>query len=212
MIRRFLVMLLALALAYTAFVPRAMSAALPSGQTAFGQGTVEPAYDDSTGNLVFLLTPNHAPFPSESNPRASAPLYIPMYPQSSTVSAFNCLPTNCDHLNVVPSGLVTSFGLQSVYPTGTITTKYGTFTGGLYKGHDHLVGVASTGGDFNIAWHVYLLLFTAHGVADGAANHEITTLPQIQAAIGAGDVVGPIDSGIVFNCSVVSEATYLRGS
>lgn len=212
MIRRWLISVLVVALSLVVFLPHAAAATPPSGQTAFGQSTVEPAYDDATGNLTYLLTPNNVPFPSKANAVATAPMYLPMYPTSSTVSNFNCLPTNCDHLNVVPQGLVNALGLGSVYPTGTIDTKYGTFTGGLYAGHDHLVGVASTGGDFNVAWHVYLVLFTPQGVADGAANHEITTLQQLWSAINAGDVIGPIDSGITFNCSVVSAAIYARGS
>ena len=183
----------------------------PSGQVAFGQSTVEPAYDDMAGSLVYLLTPNHVPFPSNANATSWAPMYIPMYPQNSTVTTLNCLPTNCDHLQVLPAGLVSAMGLSSVYPTGTISTKYGSFTGGLVKGHDHLVGVAKTGGDFNIAWHVYLVLFTPQGVSDGASNQHLTTLAAINAAIASGDAVGPIDSGIVFNCSVVPATTYGLG-
>jgi hypothetical protein len=163
-----------------------------------------------TGNLIFLLTPMHVPVPSKANPVAAAPMYIPLYPQNSTVAPLNCLPTNCEHLQVLDSGLVASLGLQSVYPTGTISTKDGTFTGGLVKGHDHLVGVAKTGGDFNVAWHVYLVLFTPQGVSDGAINQHITTLQAMQAAIANGDAVGPIDTPITFNCSIVSAATYTQ--
>ncbi len=183
----------------------------PSGQVAFGQVTVEPAYDDMTGDLIYLLTPNHAPFPSRANPRATAPMYLVMYPQGSTVALLNCLPTNCDHVEVLPSGLVEGLGLQSVYPIGTISTKYGSFTGGLVLGHDHLVGVARSHGDFNVAWDVALVLFTPKGVGDGAINQPLRTLQAVNAAIATGDAVGPIDAGIVFNCSVTSEATYKQG-
>jgi hypothetical protein len=183
----------------------------PSGQVSFGQASVEPAYDDMTGDLIYLLTPNKAPFPSKANPIATAPMYLPMYPVGSTVTPLNCLPTNCDHVQVLPSGLVASLGLQSVYPTGTISTKYGSFTGGLVRGHDHLVGVAKTGGDFNVAWHVYLVLFSAHGVTDGAINQPLRTKQAVDAAIASGDAVGPIDAGIVFNCSITSQATYMNG-
>jgi hypothetical protein len=200
---------LALAVCLT---PMAQASPVITGQHAFGQVSVEPAYDTGTGNLIFLLTPDKAPLPSKANPVAWAPMYIPMYPTGSSVSPLNCLPTNCDHLQVLPSALVAALGLQSVYPTGTISTKYGTFTGGLVAGHDHLVGVATTGGDFNIAWHVFLILFTQQGVDDGAINHELLTLAAIHAAMAAGDIFPqPIDSGIVFNCSITSEATYLNG-
>ena len=158
----------------------------PSGQVAFGQVTVEPAYDDVTGDLIYLLTPDHAPFPSRANARATAPMYLVMYPQGSTVALLNCLPTNCDHVEVVPSGLVEGLGLQSVYPIGTISTKYGSFTGGLVLGHDHLVGVARSHGDFNVAWDVDLVLFTPKGVSDGAINQPLRTLQAVNAAIANG--------------------------
>ncbi len=199
------------------FVLIAMSAAMaaadpgPTGQVSFGQVSIEPAYDDVTGQLIYLLTPDKVAQPSKANPIATAPLYLPVYPTNSTVSPLNCLPTNCDHVQVLPPGLVASLGLQSVYPTGTISTKYGSLTGGLVKGHDHLVGVAKTGGDFNVAWHVYLVLFTTKGAGDGAINQPLRTLSDVNAAIARGDAVGPLDSGIVFNCSITSEATYLRG-
>lgn len=209
--RRWIVGLL-VSLALTVSVAStALAAASYSGQVAFGQATVEPAYDDMTGDQIFLLTPDHVPFPSNANAVATAPMYIPMYPQGSSLTNFNCLPTNCDHLQVLPAPLLRIPGVASVYPSGTITTKYGTFTGGLVMGHDHLVGVANTGGDFNVAWHVYLVLFTPKGVSDGAINTRLTTLSAMQSAIQAGDAIGPLDSGIVFNCSKVPETVYLRG-
>lgn len=191
--------------------PLAQAAQVISGQHVFGQVSIEPAYDDVSGSQIFLLTPDHVAIPPPSNPIASAPMYLPMYPVNSAVTPLDCLPTNCDHVQVLPDGLATAFGLTTVYPTGTISTKYGSFTGGLVKGHDHLVGVAKTKGDFNVAWHVYLILFTPQGVKDGAINSRLTTLQAINNAITKGDVVAPVDSGIVFNCSVTSEATYLKG-
>src|SRR2546426_5229918 len=82
----------------------AVDAGAQSGQRAFGQSTVEPAINDADGSTVFLLTPDKVPFPSQSNPRAAAPMYIPMYPVGSTIhpTALNCQPNNCDHLNVLP--------------------------------------------------------------------------------------------------------------
>jgi hypothetical protein len=191
--------------------PLAQASPVISGQRAYGQVSIEPAYDDANGNLIFLLTPDHVAIPSQSNPVAWAPIYLPMYPVNSTVSDLNCLPTNCDHVQTLPSALVSALHLESVYPDGTITTKYGTFTGGLVSGHDHLVGVANTGGDFNVAWQVYLVLFTPQGVSDGAINHKLLTLQAINDAIANGDAVGPVKTPITFNCSITSEATYLNG-
>jgi hypothetical protein len=156
-----------------------------SGQRAFGQVTVEPAVDSATGKEIFLLTPNKAPLPSKAAQRAHAPLFLVLYPQSSTVpaSSLNCQPTNCDHAQTFS------------YPL---------------KGHDHLVGVPPTG-DFNVAWNVILVAFTPKGFADGAINTRILTLDQLDAALTAEDVVtiGPVVS---FNCSITSATTYLRGT
>jgi hypothetical protein len=209
--RRSLVALVASLALAVCLTPLAHASSGFSGQRTFGQVSIEPAIDDANGNQIFLLTPIHAPLPSKANPVAWAPMYLPMYPANTTISPLNCTPQNCDHLQVLPTDLVNALGLQSVYPIGSISTKYGPFTGGLVGGHDHLVGVAKTGGDFNVAWHVFLVLFTPQGVRDGASNTELLTLQSINAAIARGDAVGPIDSGIVFNCSITSEATYLHG-
>jgi hypothetical protein len=170
-------------------VPAAASANWYSGMRAFGQVTVEPAIDASTGNQIFLLTPNNVPTPSNAAARSHAPLYLTLYPDSSTVPAnsLNCQPTNCNHAQV--PGI---------------------------KGHDHLVGMASTHGDFNIAWDVVLVFFTAQGVADGAINHRILTLTELNAAVARHDAfTAPLmtPSGqFSFNCSITSEATYVKGT
>ena len=157
-----------------------------SGMRAFGQVTVEPAVDYSTGDQIFLLTPNNVPTPSGAAERSHAPLYLPLYPTGSAVpaSSLNCQPTNCNHIQ--------SFG----YPI---------------KGHDHLVGKASTHGDFNVAWDVILVGFTPKGFGDGAINHRILTLTQLNAAIANHDVF-TINTGFSFNCSITSETTYLNGT
>lgn len=156
-----------------------------SGQRAFGHVTVEPAVDLATGNEIFLLTPNGAPLPSKAADVATAPLYLPLYPASSTIpaSSLNCQPTNCDHVQSFPG-----------YPL---------------KGHDHLVGIAPTG-DFNVAWYVVPVVFTPQGFADGAINTRILTQTQLDEAVAAGDVVeaGPV---LTFNCSKTSITTYLKG-
>ena len=83
------------------------------------------------------------------------------------------------------------------------------------KGHDHLVGVPGdqkAGGDFNVAWHVMATFFTPKGIGDGAMNTRILTLKQLTDAQAAGDVTGFVDTGIYFNCSVVSSPVYLNGT
>lgn len=156
-----------------------------SGQRAFGQVVVEPAVDSATGNEIFLLTPNNAPFPSKAAQRAHAPLFLVLYPESSSIDAnsLNCQPTNCDHVQTF------------VYPL---------------KGHDHLVGVPHTG-DFNVAWDVILVGFTQKGFDDGAINTRILTLDQLDDAVAAGDVFKS-DVVVTFNCSITSITTYLHGT
>ena len=185
--------------------------AADSGQRKFGQATVEPAIDLSNGNTVYLLTPDKAPFPSKANPVATAPLYLPLYPVTSSVpfAGLNCQPSNCDHVNVLPFPSVDYGALP-----GTAKPCVD-FNGGnpcsLVEGHDHLVGVASTHGDFNVAWHVKLVVFTHAAFLDGKINTRITTLNQINTLVASGDAI-VIDTPITFNCSVTSERTYDLGT
>lgn len=179
-----------------------------SGQRIFGQSEVEPAVNNANGDTVFLITPLHPPFPSNSNPRASAPMYIPMYPADSTINPaiLNCQPHNCDHLNVLP------FPAPG-YPNGETTcTQFGFSAGacGLVVGHDHLIGVQPVG-DFNVAWHVILVVFTSQGFSDGAINTRLLTLHDIADAVTRGDAF-EVSTPIVFNCSIVPQAVYLRGT
>ena len=155
-------------------------------------GTENVTETDANGQQVFLLTPNKAPFPSKAPDKAQAPLYLVAYPTNSTLTGpFNCTPTTCDHVQSVP---------LPWYPSN-----------GLLKGHDHLVGIANTGGDFNVAWDVELDAFTQKGFGDGAINHRIMTLDELNAAKSNGDIQA-IDTGIVFNCSSTNIATYLKGT
>jgi hypothetical protein len=187
------------------------AAAADSGQRNFAQVSVEPAIDSTTGGSIYLLTPIKAPFPSKANPVATAPLYLPLYPLSSTVpaSGLNCQPWNCDHVNVLP------------FPSADYGFLPGSdksctdFNGGSpcspVKGHDHLVGVASTHGDFNVAWHVKLVVFTSAAFADGKINSRITTLNQINDLVASGDAF-IADTPVTFNCSITSERTYELGT
>jgi hypothetical protein len=77
-------------------------------------------------------------------------------------------------------------------------------------GHDHLVGVRPAG-DFNVAWHVILVVFTPQGFSDGAINNRMMTLQDVAAAVTKGDAF-EASTPIVFNCSIVSQAVYLKGT
>ena len=184
----------------------------PSGQRMFGNtsfssttghfsgggGTVEPAIDDVTGATIYLLTPNNAK--THPNAHNVAPLYLPVYPQGSGIdpTSLNCahVPTdNCpDHGPGVAGaamGISQQNGFGSVYAGGVV-------------GHDHLAGVASSGGDFNVIWEPTLVLFTN---AD-AATHRITTDAQIDAAVKAGDAIEVPLPQLDFNCAIVGAAVF----
>ncbi|MGB6974382.1 MAG: hypothetical protein WBD67_06845 [Terracidiphilus sp.] len=188
-----------------------IAAMAQSGQTATGQTLTEAAFDDANGSVVYLLTPNKAPFPAKANQHAVAPLYMVVYPVSSTIDAdtLNCQPTNCSHLEVLPFP-VPDYGVLAGSNQACIDFN-GSQPCSPVKGHDHLVGIAKTGGDFNVDWQLDLVIFNHHAFLDGAINQRVTTLDQIQALLVDGDAFLAIP-GIDFNCSSVSQSTYYRGS
>jgi hypothetical protein len=174
---------------------------LPSGERTHGNVSIEPAYNDFDGSIIYLLTPNRlAPLGANNpinkvNSHAVAPLFLIVYPPG-TPGVFNCMgvPGNCpDHAGAI-AGVATSV-MPGVYGTNA----------GAVPGHDHLVGVRPTG-DFNVPWHVYIELFTS-----STAVTHITTLSGLQAAWSSGSIL-ELDSGITFVCAVVSERTYLAGT
>ena len=177
-----------------------------SGSFSGGGGTIEPAYDDATGTLVYLQTPNgpsvHPPKkidPSTRMPINVAPIYLPMYPAGSGIdpATLNCahVPAdNCPDHGPLLSAVAASI-MPSVYGDGVV-------------GHDHLIGIASTGGDFNILWEPVLVLFTN----PEAATTHITTLAQINADVASGDAIEVPIPPATFHCSSVSAAAYLRAT
>jgi hypothetical protein len=193
-------LMLALA-AFAVATPIATAAGLPSGEHLLGNASIEPAYDDYNGSITYLLTPNRlAPLGANNpilnvNPHSVAPLYLVVYPPG-TPGTFNCMgdPGNCPDHDGAIAGLATSV-MPSVYGTQPL----------LVPGHDHLVGLPHTG-DFNVAWRVYVELFTS-----SAAVTHVTTLSQLQSEWASGGL-REVDTGITFVCSVVSEHAYQAGS
>jgi len=105
----------------------------PSGQRVLGRSVVEPVYDaDNAGVVRFISTPEHAPLDSDT--RAWAPLYLPVYPTGSTVGQLICphLPVDtCPDHGPVIAGLA-----QAVVP--------GVYGGGVV-GHDHVAQLRGVG-------------------------------------------------------------------
>jgi hypothetical protein len=178
--------------------PQDARASEPSGERQLGQSIIEPAYDDSTGNTIYLMTPIGAPFPSKSNPKAWSPLYLIVYPNSAgpSVGVMNCQHQGGD--NCPDHGPEIASLAESVVP--------GVYGNGVW-GHDHLVD-APGGSEFDVAWEVWVVLFTN---ADAANNH-ITTDAELDAAIESGDAFIFPEPIVTFNCNVVSSATYRRAT
>jgi hypothetical protein len=61
-------------------------AQVPSGERQLGKTIIEPGYDDRTGELIYIMTPEGAPFPSHSNAHALSPLFLVVYPNSAAAS------------------------------------------------------------------------------------------------------------------------------
>lgn len=199
--RRTILLVTALATALLVYVPAVgAGASTPTGERIFHQARVEPAYDAATGNLGFLLTPAKAPDPVKSNPKSWAPIYVPVYPTTTTVSTtLNCMhiPTeNCpSHGDVVANAaqaISTANGFGSVYAGGVL-------------GHDHVADFPG-GDDFHIAWEPVLVLFKN---AD-AANTQLTTDKAILDAADAGQVLLAPAPDLTFTCAVVPAAIWNR--
>src|SRR5438874_9523369 len=62
------------------------NAQLPSGERQLGKTIIEPGYDDRTGELIYVMTPMGAPFPSHNNQHAVSPLFLIVYPSSAAAS------------------------------------------------------------------------------------------------------------------------------
>jgi hypothetical protein len=184
-----------------------------TGAFTGGGGTIEPAYDDATGTLVYLQTPNgsHVHLVNKIDPETGmpinvAPIYLPMYPAGSGIdpSTLNCAHVPAD--NCPDHGPLVAGAAMAIDPA---------VYGGGVLGHDHLIGIASTGGDFNVLWEPVLVLFTKAGCAQNNPTcnvTHITTLAQIQAAEAAGHAFEVPLPQATFHCSSVSAAAYSRAT
>ena len=177
----------------------AAAASTPSGERILGQSVLEPVFDDTTGNVNYVNTPLKAPNPVNTNPRAWAPFYVPVYPvsASASVGTLQCahIPAdNCpDH--GPPIAVAAASIVPSVYGSGVL-------------GHDHLMAPPGSGGDFNIAWEPILVLFTS----TAAANTHLTTLAQLNAAVNSGNAFEVQLPQLTFHCEVVPANLYARAT
>ena len=232
MLRRFVVAsILTASVALLVFAAVGSAGSAPSGQRLYGSstwdpvsghfvgggGAIEPAFDDSTGTLVYLRTPNNnqnaknlpgkmVPFGDLgfSLPVNTAPIFLPVYPAGSGIDSATL---NCDHLvplnpgpgtgdNCIDHGNAVAGAAMSIDPA---------VYGGGVLGHDHLVGIAKTGGDFNVLWEPVLVLFTSVN-----RNQErITTLDQIETAVNVTHTAFLVPlPPLTFHCSAEGSAAY----
>jgi len=172
-------------------------AELPSGERQLAQAIIEPGYDDRTGELIYIMTPMGAHFPSHSDARAISPLFIVVYPSSAAaaVGTMSCAHQGGDNCPDHGPGIADL--AQSVVPA-----VYGN---GVW-GHDHIMN-GPGGSDFNMTWHVVVVLFTN----TAAANTHIATEAQLEAAIDAGDAF-TVETPTMLHGNLVSAATYARAA
>jgi hypothetical protein len=177
-----------------------------TGTFTGGGATIEPAYDDANGSLVYLLTPTNAKVnppkpidPSTGMPVNTAPLYLPVYP---TGSGIDPATLNCAHLpadNCPDHGPEIAGAAMGIMP--------GVYSGGVV-GHDHLVGIAKSGGDFNVLWEPVVVLFTNAN----AAKQHLTTLDEINAAVANHDAIEVPLPQADFKCASVSAKVYAHAT
>jgi hypothetical protein len=181
--------------------PTAAAAGVPSGERIHGQSTLEPVYDDTTGNTTFIKTPNNAPL--NANPRAWAPFYVVVYPTSAaaSVGTLQCAHVPAD--NCPDHGPPIALGAAAANPT-----VYGPPDGSGVLGHDHLLAPPGSGGDFNIAWEPVLVLF----ITSDAAKTHLTTLAQIDFAVSHGQAFEVKLPQLTFHCEVVPAIVYANST
>jgi hypothetical protein len=173
---------------------------LPSGERQLGRTVIEPAYDDRDGSIVYLSTPLGTPFPSKSNPKSWAPLYLVEYPNTASTFAgtMNCAHQPAD--NCADHGPGIAQFAASMFPS-----VYGPPDGSGVWGHDHLVD-GPGGSEFNVAWQVHLIFFTN----ELASHTHVVTDAQVDDLLRSGNAVDIPD--VTFQCAVVSGATYRRAT
>jgi hypothetical protein len=188
-----------------------------SGHFVGGGGAIEPAFDSTTGTYVYLQTPNNTqnaknlpnkmvPFGDLgfSLPVNVAPIFLPVYPAGSGIDPATL---NCDHVVPLSGGGTGDNCIDHGNLVAGAVSGLPAYSGGVL-GHDHLVGISSTGGDFNVLWEPVLVLFTS------VDPHQVrlTTLAQIETAYQDGKIFFAPAPPLTFHCSVVSAAAYNKGT
>ena len=186
-----------------------------NGPAFTGGGTViRPVYDASTGTLVYLSTPTNAHVNLRASAKERSAIYLPIYPAGDP--GIDPTTLNCEHTDLLGTcrqlpdhgravaGAVVGLCHNPLLPQLNCASTY--TDPNKILGHDHLVGIASTGGDFNILWVPTVVLFTSPQAAADVGH--ITTLSQIKAAEAAGQATKFALPTLDVHCSSVSAAVY----
>lgn len=179
---------------------------------------IEPVYDN--GSVTYISTPAKTPNPVKSNPKAAAPIYLPVYPAGTPSSVVTAADLNCNHQNMVGSTQVDNCpdhgdAIANLAVGLGDSNVYGSDPSAIL-GHDHVLDGPASHGDFNIAWVPEVILFNSNGcTSDPLCNvHRLTSNSEIEAAIAAHtvDVIRLDGTGgfpdLTFHCSVVSQAVW----
>jgi hypothetical protein len=171
---------------------------LPSGERQLANSILEPAYDDTTGNIIFVKTPM-GPDPSNVDDTAVSPLYLVVYPNSAApfVGTMNCAHLggdNCpDHGPAISQLAASQFAF------------YGPADGSGVWGHDHLV-VGTGGAGFNVVREIHVVLFTT----EAASHQHVVTADQVLQLLASGEARDTVIGRI--HASVVSAASYQKAT
>jgi hypothetical protein len=168
---------------------------------------LEPVFNaENSGEVGYINTPNGTKHPVPSNPASWSPIYLPVYPTSSTIITTGSGATgplsckhfegnpgtdNCpDHGNAIAGLAKSSQAVRNVYAGGV-------------AGHDHVMDFPG-GADWNVAWEPIIVLFTNAN----AANTRLLTDAQIDAAIASHNAIAIPLPGRTFHCSLVSDRVW----
>lgn len=184
----------------------------PTGERVHAQSALEPVFNaENSGEVGYISTPNGTQHPVPVNPKAWSPIYLPVYPNGSTISTggtgatgpLSCWHTpaeNCpSHGNAI-AGL--AMGCPPAF-TGCTQAIRDLYSAHGVLGHDHVMDFHG-GADWNVAWEPIIVLFTS----SAAANTRLLTDTQIEDAVTAGNAIEIPLPGLTFHCSLVSDSVW----
>jgi hypothetical protein len=193
----------------------------PTGERTHAQSQLEPVFNAANaGEVGYINTPSGTQHPVPANPASWAPIYLVVYPTSSTIDTsgsgadgpldcqhFEGNPgtDNCpDHGNTVASLAKACPGAIPVLPGSDPCSQAvrNVYAGGV-AGHDHVMDFHG-GDDWNVAWEPIFVLFTN----SAAANTRLLTDAQIEDAIAAHDAIAIPRPSRTFHCSQVSASVW----